>query len=197
MAKSPWPTEAQLRKARQPYAISVGELVFAWNALHENLSEIFELAIKSPSRYMGTSIWHSTDSDFAQRKMLRAAVERAKHFSQTQRADILWILNRVDDTLRHNRNDAIHAHYIYIQNVPDTSRIIMMPDMASESPRAKSLSAKARSNLKQYLEENTQLADILTDYSSEIFSAILAPAVRSWPERPELPQAHRKKSQKV
>src|SRR3954470_9699664 len=99
--KSNWrrPSVAQIRKATRPYATSLGELVFAWNDLHENLSKLFELAIKSPLRNMGTSIWHSTDSDFAQRKMLRAAVERASHLLPPQRKDILWILNRIDDTL--------------------------------------------------------------------------------------------------
>jgi hypothetical protein len=121
---NPWPTEKQLKKAFKPYGINLGELVFIWNDLHHTLSSLFELVVKSPSRKMGVSIWYSTDNDYAQRKKLRAAAQRATQFSESQRGDIVWMIDRIDDTLRHNRNDAIHAPLTFLQSLSDETKIL-------------------------------------------------------------------------
>jgi hypothetical protein len=194
---SPWPLPKQLRQASRVYATRLGQLIFAWNNLHDNLSKLFELAVDSPSRKIGVSIWYSTESDFAQRKMLRAAIERTTKLSKPQRDDIIWMLNRIDESLRHHRNDAIHSPYVFIQHFSDTSRILVIPDPSSDSPRAKSLMNKGAQNLKAYLEENTELAELLNDYAADMFKAILNPSGRRWPNKPELPHARRKKIGRV
>ena len=135
------PSASQLRRASRPYAVSVGELAFSWNSLHNHLGNLFELVVKSPSRRMGISIWYSSDSDYAQRKMLRAAVQVATQLTAEQRKDICWALDRIDDTLRHSRNDAIHAPLTFIQSLNDMS-IKMVLDMG-DHPRARSLWTRA------------------------------------------------------
>jgi len=191
------PSATQLRRAFRPYAISLGELAFSWNSLHSHLADLFELVVKSPSRRMGVSIWYSSDSDYAQRKMLRAAIEAASQFTAQQRADIRWVLDRIDEALRHSRNDAVHSPLTFIQSLDDISIIRVIPDM-SDNPRARSLWAKARSfeDLNVLFKEAKALADVLDDYVTGIFRAILNPSERSWPTRPKLPNAHRKKGGK-
>jgi hypothetical protein len=193
--RNDWPTGKQLNRAFNPYAANLGELVFHWNSLHNELSHLFELVIKSPVRKMGVSIWHSTDSDFAQRKMLRAATEIASHLSKPQREDILWVLNRIEDGLRHNRNDALHAPLIVIMDYALT-KITVVPDPNSDSPRARALIKKGFDNLNEFLRENIELANLLELFSNGMFQAILNPSERAWPQRPALPHAHRKKSPK-
>jgi hypothetical protein len=184
------------RKAFRPYAIKLGELVFVWNELHHNLSVLFELVVQSPSRKMGMAIWHSTDSDFAQRKMLRAATERASQLTTSQRDDILWALNRIDESLRHDRNDALHSPFAFLSDVPDMTGLLTVPHPSSDSPRAKSLRAKGLTNLKARFKEHVALATALSDFTAKIGQTILAPAVETWPDRPSLPHAHQKKSRK-
>lgn len=191
-----WSSAKQLRRAFKPYGLNLGELVFIWNKLHQNLSVLFELVVKSPSRKMGVSIWHSTDNDYAQRRMLRAAAQVATQLTPAHREDILWVLDRIDDTLRHNRNDAIHAPLTFIQGLSEAAKISVIPDPGSDSPRAKSLWKKGFNDLNEYLEENIALASILSDFAGDMFDAILNPSGRTWPDRPDLPQAHRKKSRK-
>ena len=41
-----YPSMRQLKKAFKPYAVELGQLIFAWNSLHDKLSFLFELAIK-------------------------------------------------------------------------------------------------------------------------------------------------------
>jgi hypothetical protein len=210
MSVPPRPSRDQLRKAGQPYAAALGELIIAWNDLHETLSFLFELAIKSSSRQMGISIWHSTENDYAQRKMLRAAVEQATHFTEDQREDMLWVLDRIDNTLRHSRNDMIHSPVSFIQGLtdegPSDESIVVVPG-TSDNPRAKALWARAArpgakalwttvGNLKSHFDETRRLAEVLDDFAMDMFRTILNPSEWSWPKRPALPQAHRKKGGK-
>ena len=188
------PPEEQYREAFSPYAAAIGELVFAWNALHDNLAKLFELVVASRSREMGMAIWFSTDSDYSQRKMLRAAVNNASQLTKAQVDDIVWMLNKIEGDLRHNRNDAIHSPFAFVHGIPGDTAIFVIPAFMSNSPRARSLSRNAGHDLKKYLEEQTQLADALAEFVRKICNSILAPVIHSWPEKPKLPHAHRKKS---
>jgi hypothetical protein len=191
-----FPTPAQIRRAFRPYGVKLGELVLFWNDLHHNLSVLFELVVKSPSRKMGMSIWYSTDSDYAQRKMLRAATETANQLTVEQRGDILWIIDKIDDSLRHHRNNALHSPLAFVHDVTQTPRIFVIPNFYTDSPRAKALLARGFDNFKVELEDYISLATVLSDFAEEIGRSVFAPAERPWPKRPLLPHAHRKKSPK-
>lgn len=189
------PTAAQYRRAFRPYGAAIGDLVYSWNSLHQKLAILFELVVKSPSRKMGMAIWYSTDSDFTQRKMLRAAVEKCTQLSAPQRDDITWALNKIDDSLRHNRNDALHSPFVFMVVGAGFS---VIPDFTSDSPRAQSLWRNTRTtlDLKKSLREYNQLCSTLSEFFGSICYSILAPAARKWPDRPALPHAHRKKNRR-
>src|SRR5215813_10376154 len=89
-------TEGQRRRVFRPYALDIGYLVYSWNRLHDVLSVLFALVVQSTSPKLAGAIWHSTDNDFSQRKMLRAAVETADHLADSQKKDILTVLNKID-----------------------------------------------------------------------------------------------------
>ena len=81
------------------------------------------------------------------------------------------------------------------QSLDDMLIIKVIPEFG-DNPRARSLWAKARSfkDLNDLFKEVGALADVLDEYVSGIFLAILNPSERSWPVRPKLPNAHRKKA---
>jgi len=181
----------------RPLAAKVGQLAIAWNELHETLSKLFELVVDSPHRKMGVSMWHSTDNDFC---TTEDAASRRWAVQETQTTSIRgysWVLNRIDDTLRHNGNDVVHSPYLHIYGLAKASKLHVMPDVHSESPRAKSLFNKmVADGLAEHIEEAPQLADRLGDFANNMFRTILNPTERSWQQRPKLPRAHRKASPK-
>ena len=90
-------TKSDYRRAFRPYGLAIGDVVYTWNSLHDELAKLFELTINSKNRSIGASIWYSTDSDYAQRKMLKAALGKASHFTPKQRSDISWMLSKVEE----------------------------------------------------------------------------------------------------
>jgi hypothetical protein len=194
--------EVPLEKAEdvfKPYGTEIGHLVFNWNRLHDNLANLFEFIVGSPSKGVATSIWYSTDSDFAQRKMLRAATEKSLHISSRQRESIIWLLNQIDDSLRHKRNDALHSPLAVVTgDYGEGETTWIIPDPGSGSPRAHSLlkSERTHLNLMGELKEYGQLSNTLATYAYAMFRAFVNPTSHAWPDKPKLPHAHRTKSRK-
>ena len=179
-----------VRKMFRSYGTDIGHLAIAWNTLHETLSQLFEVVLRSRSPKIGAAIWYSTDSDFSQRKMLRSATEHARHLTARQRSDILGMLDKIDNTLRHQRNNAMHAPLVLILSSPE-SWIEADPD--SESPRAKALRGK---DIRKEFRLCRDLAGVLSKYAHEMHRALTWPARYSWPEKPPLPHANQKKSRR-
>jgi hypothetical protein len=187
-------TERSLRAVFKPYGVEIGYLAFAWNHLHETLSHVFRGVIKSEGSEISTAIWYSTDSDFAQRNMLRAAVS-ASNLSTLQRDEILWILNKIDIPLRHSRNNAMHAPLMFARGVvEDAISDWMEASVWSASPRAKALRGK---ELIAEFRSSAELADTLRKYAAQIADALSSSEPQSWPGRPQLPHAHQKKRPKA
>jgi hypothetical protein len=69
------PSQKRLEQQFEPYAIELGKLVYAWNRLHEKLAGLFWTVTGFQNGAVASAIWHSTDSDRAQRKMLRQVAE--------------------------------------------------------------------------------------------------------------------------
>jgi hypothetical protein len=120
------PTPRQAKAVLRPYAVELGYLAATWNQLHHNLSSLFTLLLKSKNERFAQVIWHATDSDFTQRKMLRAIIETdkkllpmARTLQPTHAAEILWILDQIDEKLRHKRNNALHAPPMVVTGVLD------------------------------------------------------------------------------
>ena len=173
----------------RPYKQELGELVFAWNSLHDELAHLFGLVIKIPRVETAFAIWHSTPSDLAQRKMLRNAVEAEFSSKDNRKADLLWLLDKVDYGLSQKRNDAIHAP-ITIRLDPEGNVIGVEPTSWSNSPRAKSLGGK---DLLRELTWYRMSAVVLCLYVIDVCLALDPSARQPWPHRPLLPNAGEKK----
>jgi hypothetical protein len=183
-------TPEELREIFRPCGTELGSLVYSWNRLHETLSALFEAIVKSETPQLPLAIWHSTDNDSAQRKMLRAATEAAIHLPGNVKDRIVWILNTIDDPLRFKRNDALHAPLAFITGVVnDAVTTWVHADVFSASPRAKALREK---NLIKEFKEYAEMAIMLAEHSGHLLKAIGDPTY-ALPGKPSLPHAHRKR----
>jgi hypothetical protein len=90
------PTQEELERQYRPYALELGKLIFSWNRLQVHLCRLFSVMAGCDQDFIAQAIWHSTPSDLAQRKMLRAAAEARIVTDDSAKNEILWILNMVD-----------------------------------------------------------------------------------------------------
>jgi hypothetical protein len=186
------------KRAFRPYGLAIGKIVLHWNALHQNLSSLFEYLIGA--RYLHPDyIWHSTDNDYQQRKMLRAVAEKSSRINDIQRAHIISVLNTIDNGLRHNRNDALHAPLIVtLETTAEQLSLHFMADLLSSNPRAKSLLKNSDAvGLLAYLNEQAEWAESLAQHMNDMLSYFSTPPRGPWPDKPNLPHAHRKKSRRA
>jgi len=175
-------------KSFQPYVIAIGQTSLAWNALQEALCELFSrVAKKEVERDFGIflAIWHSLDSDRAQRKMFSTIARRIWEIGGIDDAmhkDIRWLLAEADK-LSDARNDVIHSPLVSRSNVVDPSNIKIQ--VASRMhPRAKKL------GMKDILPEMRRCRDtaiILRDYCLKMDGSLNFGAQEwPWPEKPRL-----------
>jgi hypothetical protein len=187
-------TVLSLRAIYRPVWALVGRIAFAWNTLHDNLSHLFQFLTKPDHPTFAYGVWFASDSDYQQRKMLRAAVEASHTLSQVQIDEILWVLNKIEESLRHSRNDAIHVPLMALTGlVDDVVRTWVETSWTSANPRVRKLRNK---NLLAEFEEYAIFAERLADYAARMSMALRDPAKFPWPGRPDVPRAHRTTNEK-
>jgi hypothetical protein len=178
-------TPKQIEKNFQPYAAALGTVVYSWNKLHQNLAYLFWGVIGTASGTVPLTVWHSTDNDRAQRQLLRKVAE-AKSMNALEKfknpktvEDIKWLLDRAD-SLADQRNDAIHAPYLFI--IGPGPMKLEADDFLGHS-RAKKLKGK---NLLDELKWCHQTAAALPFFAHLLYMAVLGLQM-PWPDRPRLP----------
>jgi hypothetical protein len=168
-------TPAATKALLRPYITELGYLAAAWNQLQHNLSSLFTLLVASGKDPIGQAVWHAAESDFVQRKMLRAFVEIDQTLLPAQRAllelqarEILWILDQIDRNLRHKRNNAIHAPLMTITGVWDGAvRHRVEAHFNPHNPRAKPLRGKnLKDEFKDYPRTPTCFLATLREFGS-------------------------------
>src|SRR5579863_1025001 len=151
-------TASTTKAALRPYAAELGLMANAWNHLHRSLSLLFSLLLQAPNPFVGQAIWHSQDSDIAQRKLLRALLDAdtlrlpafliqpekySPMLDRAQAEDVRYILDEIDRRLRHKRNNAIHAPLLIMSGIHrDAVRSWAEADFNPQNPRANPLRGK-------------------------------------------------------
>jgi len=186
-------TDKQLDRHYRPYALALGHLVYSWNHLHDALAELFWTVSGIKEGVIAFSIWHSTPSDLAQRKMLRAAAKANPNIGDDERADILWVLKAIDDSLAHKRNDALHAPLEFLTRFT-TEPILQPRTFPTGSPRALSLAGK---DMLSEFAWYRKTAEVLARHVALIDRYFARPERRTWPERPKLPHLARETTPKA
>lgn len=141
----------------------------------------------------GLRIWHSTDNDRAQRKLLKEAnkgnfehlprvKEKGEEFAKRARNDIEYILASVD-SISGPRNDAIHSPYLFAL---EGKAITMRSFDFFMSPRAKALSGK---DLLLEFKRQRETSTALSAFAQRVRLALYLIPQPPWPKRPNLPTA--------
>lgn len=179
------PTQKQIEKAFAPFAQEIGQLARAWNALHDQLGQIFGQIVRPDNLNISRAIWFATQSDKAQRGMLRAssiayfAINEKIH--PKAKEDISWLLTKIDK-LSDMRNNAIHAPIMIGMNT-SSREMVIEPDVFYGNPRAINLKGK---ELLVELKWYRQTAEALRQFAILIWLH-LRRIDGSWPHRPSLP----------
>jgi hypothetical protein len=199
------PSAREIKAAFRPFAHELGYLAVVWNQLHDNLLSVFIEVLAPSDEFAAKALWYSSDSDFQQRKMLRALLDldtqnlflrntvlpREPKLQSFQREAIFWILNQIEKPLRHQRNNALHAPLMLMRGVADGAVIHWVEaTLNPQNPRAVPLQGK---NLVDEFKSYAELTRVLSDYASRIANSLRTPGRFPWPEKPPLPQAHKKK----
>jgi hypothetical protein len=121
------------RSAMKRHARQTGEIMWAWNLLHAGFFHIFA-AIVSPSNHKAAlAVWHSVQSDKAQREMAVAAAKSALPVESRLLKNIEWVGKRAED-LSHFRNDA--AHVLITMGLNEKMKFQVWPDPNTAKPAA-------------------------------------------------------------
>jgi hypothetical protein len=185
----------------EPYAKSIGQLLLAWNDLHERLATLFTLAMGGGwvDRYL--AIWHGTRSDHSKRQLLAAAISKLPDGEKSNRdklvEEINWILQKTN-RLEGFRDDSAHTplrfrygNFLAIADLLAITDIYraglgVTPDTTRQNPRAIRIDDKTADLLVEQRYARERII-VLRDYIIAI-DAAWGNARLPWPDRPDLPE---------
>jgi hypothetical protein len=175
----------------EPYAKAIGQLLLAWNDLHERLSTLFVMAMGGGWVNRPLAIWHGSIRDYSKRQMLRAAIsdmpdgEKAGRMKLVE--EITWILDAADK-LEGLRDDSAHTPLVYYFRgvVADLRSAAILPNTSFQNPRAMRIDKKNKDILIESRYARERII-ILRDYAIAI-DAAWSNARLPWPDRPDLPE---------
>ncbi|SRR6266851_2258936 len=182
-------TPDDILNAFERHAALIGHIVFAWNRLQERLFDLFSIFAEAGDARVPHAIWRSLASDRLQRRILREtailALEKYQRpdgiMNPTPGEDINWLLDQADN-LSGDRNEAIHAPYLFEIQAGAT---IVVPDQRAAN-RLRGLSDDA---LAKEFETFRNEITALWRYAEILATIIRTPRgqpAQPWPERPLL-----------
>jgi hypothetical protein len=187
----------------EPYVKAIGQLLLAWNDLHERLATLFVTAMGGGYVNRPLAVWHSIRSDMGRRQLLGAAIGQLSDREIGQRlkvaAEIDWILQQTNQ-LEGYRDDSAHtpmrssellsifsiSNLFSVPNIFAIGAKPVLPDTAFQNPRAIRIDTKNKDLLIEYKYARERLI-VLRDYAIAI-DAAWSNAQLPWPDRPDLPE---------
>jgi len=113
----PYKTSRRIPKIKekvvQTHAQHVGEIVWASNALHSQLFDLFWTLVSKPNHLLDYNIWHCIQSDSTQREMLEGVAKAVLPAKSAMLKRIQWIIDSAGKLSRY-RNDAVHTPITFI-----------------------------------------------------------------------------------
>ena len=189
------PRDTFREKHFQPYAKAIGQVVLAWNDLHESIGYLFACILGEDAYDMAGEVWYTCNQDRAARQMLRAAAskfytEPAQNLAKAK-DDIAFLLAQVE-SLEDARNDIVHSP-MWLVGIKNPAGPEIRPVHIFGHRRAVKLSKKP--NLLAEMAWCRETAIALRDFTIELDDAIWNHRrLKSWPKRPSLPNRGQKKS---
>ena len=99
---------------RSRYARQLGEVAFAWNSAHAKLYRLFGVLIADYDWPLADALWHSFQSDSAQRSMFEAALtNRGSEITISNEKAIFWSISILNQLAAH-RNEIVHTDVLFL-----------------------------------------------------------------------------------
>ena len=194
--KRPSFTEPQF----EPYALAIGQLALAWNALSEQLGHLFWalMCLDGTTMERPVGIWNSQSFDRGRREILKsAAIASIAHLRYFPRLieDVKFLCDSVEK-FENERNNAVHSPLLLNKNMLSVLSGVadfVVPDATLKNQRAINLAGK------DLLLQFTWCRDsilILRDYGAALQHALIASGA-PWPDRPSLAAAPQKRTRRM
>jgi len=169
-------------------AESLGRSVWAWNYCHAAFARIFGFILHRDNGNPGLAMWHTLQSDTAQRNLLIAAASESLPKKSKALAAIIWA-SRMAEILSTIRNDAVHVSSTFTTHLP--RRRLVIDKMTTSPKRGSRLDGKDLNQTHTLL-----FGDLvaLGGYVNALLFEIVAPGQRPLPRKPSLrsiPKSHR------
>ena len=172
------------------YAHKIGNVTWAWNALHGELCGLFCAVTGIKNAKVPQAIWHSHKSDRNARAMLLATViaVRPSHKRKRVLKEIIWLIKQVG-TISGFRNETFHIMWKMLE-IPDVGWVEEMKERKAEldvergSPLGRRLVDKDPSKTFHALSNYTY--DLVT-FASALSCCLKEPTEPS-PNRPRKPR---------
>jgi hypothetical protein len=193
----------------EPYVKAIGQLLLAWNDLHERLAALFVTAMGGGWVDRHLAVWHSITSDRSKRRALREAIVKLPESEKAGRNklvdEITWVLKETDK-LGELRNVSAHTPLQFSEGdlfaIADLFSVTdlfsagsrVFPDTSFQNPRAARLDQKNKDLLIEYKYARERIL-VLRDYVIAIDTA-WSNASLPWPERPSLPERRPRKARR-
>jgi hypothetical protein len=185
----------------EPYAKAIGQLLLAWNDLHERLATLFVSAMGGGWMNRPLAVWHGNRTDGGKRAMLKAAICNLTENETNNRpkliAEVQWILD-VAQQLEGIRDDSAHTplhawtgniltadDMLTVRDILDFGATQIFPDTGFQNPRAMRLDQSNKNLLGEFRYARERIT-ILRDYAIAI-DAAWSNTHLPWPDRPALP----------
>jgi hypothetical protein len=121
------------RTVMKRHARQTGEVTWAWNLLHAGFFHIFSALVSPSNKKLASAVWHSIQSDKAQREMALASAEAILAPGTRVLANIKWLKQKAD-LLSPFRNDA--AHVLITMGLNERMKFQLWPDPNTSRPAA-------------------------------------------------------------
>ena len=171
-------------KAIKTHTRLVGEMVWAWNGLHQSFSYLFGLIVQSSDPSIGEAIWAALKSDSSQRDVLLASSKLRHGDKSAFGRRMRWAVN-ITEKLSVYRNDLVHTPMSGIALGP-RGLVTVVSSHAISPARVHRLSRADTFKLLRTLRGDlVQLRNYVWDLGQRLYPYAI-PMIGSWPDRPPL-----------
>lgn len=163
------------------FAADVGKVIWAWNYSHAAFSRLFATIISPKNLMIGFNMWHTLQSDTAQRELLIAAASAALRDRKPLLRRIEWAKQAADKLATH-RNDLTHLATAWSAQSP--VRQILTDPVSTAPKRVRRLSEQQdlRAHAKRLRGDLIALAIYVNTFSVEV----ILPGHWPLPRRPKM-----------
>jgi hypothetical protein len=152
------------KEIKDEHAKAIGRIAYAWNELHEHLSEVFGLLFAREDYGLALTAWHALATDAGQRDMLKAVAKVKLGSDSKAYHELKWALKKIKEPLAKQRNTGVHLPLMIFTDMsqgPASPAIPqILPNMLFGNRKARNMTG--RDLLKEYSHNEGQIRKLTT-----------------------------------